>query len=84
MGLYPTLTGNLEGSLTSSSNIYEYIFFLVNSQVFSCRELDLYDNTIVVFLADHGFHIGDHGHWGKNTLYGLSNRIPLLMKVGNI
>ena len=44
------------------------------------RDHDLYDNTIIVFIADHGFQIGDHGHWGKNTLYGMSTRVPMLFK----
>jgi arylsulfatase A-like enzyme len=36
------------------------------------------DNTIVVFFSDHGFHLGEKQHWGKNTLWDESTRVPLV------
>lgn len=27
-----------------------------------------YDNTLVVLLGDHGFHLGDHSLCGKHTI----------------
>jgi uncharacterized sulfatase len=37
------------------------------------------DRTIVVFVSDNGFHLGEHGIFGKNTLYEESTRVPLVM-----
>jgi arylsulfatase A-like enzyme len=35
-------------------------------------------NTIVVLLSDHGWHLGEKGISGKNTLWDRSTRVPLI------
>lgn len=39
----------------------------------------LWDNTIVIFIGDHGYHLGERGWWNKDTLFELSARAPLLI-----
>jgi uncharacterized sulfatase len=41
--------------------------------------LGLWQNTTVVFLSDHGYHLGERGWWNKNTLFELSARAPLIV-----
>ena len=41
--------------------------------------LGLTDNTIVVFISDHGYHLGDRGQWMKQTLFEHSTRAPLVI-----
>ena len=42
--------------------------------------LGLLDNTVVVFVSDHGFHLGDHGGlWSKKTLFDRAARVPLVV-----
>jgi iduronate 2-sulfatase len=41
--------------------------------------LGLRESTIVVVLGDNGFHAGQHGLWGKSTLFEESARVPLLI-----
>ena len=36
-------------------------------------------NTIVVFTSDHGYHMGEHGHYQKTTLFENATRIPLII-----
>ncbi|MGH9665443.1 MAG: sulfatase family protein, partial [Bryobacteraceae bacterium] len=38
------------------------------------------DNTILVFTADHGNMLGDHGRWFKGLMYEGSVRVPLLWR----
>lgn len=39
------------------------------------------DSTIVVFVADHGYHIGEHSLWGKTSNFEFDARVPLLISV---
>ena len=41
----------------------------------------LHQNTIVVFISDHGYHLGEHGHWQKQTLFENATRIPLMISI---
>jgi len=43
------------------------------------RETGLDKNTIVLFTSDHGYHMGEHGHWQKTTLFENAARVPLII-----
>jgi len=42
--------------------------------------LGLRENTIVVFVADHGYQLGEKGKWSKaGSLFEMGTRVPLMM-----
>jgi uncharacterized sulfatase len=41
--------------------------------------LQLWERTIVVFMGDHGYHLGERNWWNKNTLFDRSCRAPLII-----
>jgi len=45
------------------------------------KKADMWDNSIVVFTADHGDELGDFGFIGKDLMNEGSSRVPLFIKL---
>jgi len=43
-------------------------------------EMDLDDNTVVIYSSDQGFYIGDHGWYDKRWMYEESLKMPFICK----
>ncbi|MCX6132179.1 MAG: sulfatase [Ignavibacteriales bacterium] len=41
--------------------------------------LNLWKDTVVIVMADHGYNLGEHNWWNKNVLYDHSCRVPLMV-----
>lgn len=39
------------------------------------------DNTIIVFVSDHGWHLGEKEHWAKQALWRQATRVPYIWVV---
>lgn len=58
-----------------------YIDALIGQVIDKLKETDQYDNTLIVLMSDHGFHLGDQGMWGKATNYEVATHSPLIFKL---
>ncbi|MEM9479324.1 MAG: sulfatase [Verrucomicrobiota bacterium] len=41
----------------------------------------MWDDTIILFTSDHGYHLGDHFIWGKVTLFDIGAKVPFIVRV---
>ena len=56
-----------------------YIDTQVGKILDELHRLELHEKTIVVLFGDHGWHLGEHGLWGKGTDLELDTRVPLIV-----
>ncbi|MEN8776169.1 MAG: sulfatase [Polaribacter sp.] len=60
-----------------------YIDAQVGKVMQTLEELDLRKNTIVIFMSDHGYKIGEYGAWCKHSNEEVDVRVPLIISREN-
>lgn len=58
-----------------------YIDAQVGKLIDALKRRGVYENTLIVFTSDHGFHDGEHGYWGKHNVWDVSFQVPLLIRI---
>ena len=86
LGGYPEDPEHTEDQQRQAIAAYHATVTLIDVQVGllldALEELDLVDSTVVVFVSDHGFHLGEHGGlWRKHTQFEESTRVPLIVRL---
>lgn len=56
-----------------------YVDAQVGKVMKSLEDLDLRKNTMVIFMSDHGYKIGEYGAWCKHSNVEIDVRVPLIM-----
>ncbi|KAK2139789.1 hypothetical protein LSH36_1613g00003 [Paralvinella palmiformis] len=48
------------------------------------EKLGLSESTVIIFLGDHGWHLGENSLWGKRSTFEQSNHTPLMIKIPGV
>ncbi|OGF61581.1 MAG: hypothetical protein A2Y62_16915 [Candidatus Fischerbacteria bacterium RBG_13_37_8] len=78
--LYPTVPQNRAEMLRAiyDCEIY-YMDTYLGLLLDKFKEQHLWDNTMIIVVADHGEGLGDHNWWSHGILYQEQIRVPLLI-----
>ncbi|MGL1894479.1 MAG: sulfatase-like hydrolase/transferase [Spirochaetaceae bacterium] len=61
--------------------LISHVDYRIGKVIDSLKELDMYDNSLIIFTSDHGSMMGEHGYiekWGY--MYEEVSKIPFIIK----
>ena len=60
-----------------------YIDAQIGKVIKTLEDLDLKKNTMIIFMSDHGYKIGDYASWCKQSNMEIDVRVPLIISREN-
>lgn len=60
-----------------------YVDELFGQVVQHLKDLDIYDNTIIILWGDHGWKLGEHNGWCKQSNYNIDIHVPMIIRSPN-
>jgi len=72
--------GDKQGIIAAYYTSAKYLDRNVGLMLEKLRHLGLEDDTYVVYMADHGYCLGQHGRFEKHCGYDPALRVPLIMR----
>ena len=77
---FPRQPAEVQQHLADYYGMISHMDFQIGRILTALAESGHADNTIVVYVADHGIAIGQHGLFGKQNVYDHSIRVPLILR----
>ncbi|ELU07221.1 hypothetical protein CAPTEDRAFT_18188 [Capitella teleta] len=95
---YPDMKGlNITGDINSTIPDFKtlelrrayysaisYTDYLIGYVVDELKRLGLDKNTIISFWGDHGWQLGEHGEWSKQTNFELATHAPMMVHIPGV
>ena len=84
----PSWTGATDETLTNEKTVelrqayyasVSYVDTLIGEVIQELKNKNLYDNTVIIVTSDHGYHLGEHNMWTKNTNFEVAVQVPLFI-----
>lgn len=60
-----------------------YVDKLIGDVIAQLKASNKYENTLIIFWGDNGFHLTEHGLYRKNTPWLIASKTPLMLKLPN-
>lgn len=77
-GAWPRTPEHIRQQLADYYGLITHIDEGIGRMIDRLEELNLLENTIVVFTSDNGLALGSHGLLGKQSLYEHATHVPLI------
>jgi choline-sulfatase len=69
-----------QGIIAAYYTSVNYLDHNVGVVLAKLRELNLENDTLVIYMADHGYSLGQHGRFEKHCTYDPALEVPLLIR----
>ena len=56
----------------------------VGKVIDALKDSGQYESTLIVLFGDHGYHLGEHNHWNKVTVYEKGTSAPFIIAGGSV
>lgn len=60
-------------------SVISYMDYQIGNLIYKLKALGLYENTVIIFLSDNGYFLGNHGLGNKITMHEESVRVPMFL-----
>ena len=77
--------GNFGEAYAQRAKLYYYanVTFIdeqIGKIIDELKRKGMYDNSLIVYISDHGDQLGDHYHWRKTYPFEASTHVPYIVK----